>query len=94
MSNHDPFRISQFIIFKTPCMHVGQFPSSLNYIGEQLRFSSLHTQYEPQHDKTNKMTCVPSEEGDLRCPHGETWGIKLPVERTAKTLISPGGCPG
>ena len=30
----------------------------------------------------------------LRCPHQETLGILLPIERTAKTLIRLGGCPG
>ena len=30
----------------------------------------------------------------LRCPHEETFGPWLPIERTAKTLIRLGGCPG
>ena len=30
----------------------------------------------------------------LRCPHEETLGPQLPIERTAKTLIRPGACPG
>ena len=30
----------------------------------------------------------------LRCPHEETLGPKLPIERTAKTLIRLGRCPG
>ena len=30
----------------------------------------------------------------LRCPHEETLSPKLPTERTAKTLISLGACPG
>ena len=30
----------------------------------------------------------------LRCPHEESLGPYLPVERTAKTLIRLGGCPG
>ena len=30
----------------------------------------------------------------LRCPHEEALGPKLPIERTAKTLIRLGGCPG
>ena len=30
----------------------------------------------------------------LRCPQEETWGPKLPIERTGKTLIRLGGCPG
>ena len=29
-----------------------------------------------------------------RCPHEETLGSYLPTERTAKTLIKLGGCPG
>ena len=28
----------------------------------------------------------------LRCPHQETLGPQLPIERTAKTLIRLGGC--
>ena len=30
----------------------------------------------------------------LLCPHEESLGPKLPIERTAKTLIRLGGCPG
>ena len=30
----------------------------------------------------------------LRCPHEEPLGPYLPIERTAKTLIRLGGCPG
>ena len=30
----------------------------------------------------------------LHCPHEESLGPKLPIERTAKTLIRLGGCPG
>ena len=30
----------------------------------------------------------------LRCPHEESLGPYLPIEHTAKTLISLGGCPG
>ena len=30
----------------------------------------------------------------LRCPHEEILGPQLPTERTAKTLIRLGGCPG
>ena len=30
----------------------------------------------------------------LRCPHEECLGTWLPIERTAKTLIRLGGCPG
>ena len=29
----------------------------------------------------------------LRCPHEESWVPKLPIERTAKSLIRLGGCP-
>ena len=30
----------------------------------------------------------------LHCPHEENLGAELPIERTAKTLIRLGGCPG
>ena len=51
------------------------------------------------------MICAPSKDSDrhghpssliksLRCPHEETLGPKLPIERTAKTLIRLGGSPG
>ena len=30
----------------------------------------------------------------LRCPHEETIGTELPIERTVKTLIRLGRCPG
>ena len=48
--------------------------------------------------------CAPSEDSDqpghppsllsLRCPHEQRLGPYLPIERTAKTLIRLGGCPG
>ena len=57
--------------------------------------------HEPPHDKTNKMTCAPSEDSDqpghppsLISPHEESLGPELPTERTAKTLFRLGGCPG
>ena len=60
--------------------------------------------FEPLHDKTNKMACAPSEYSDqpghppslisLRCPHEESLGPYLPIERTVKTLIRLGGCSG
>ena len=30
----------------------------------------------------------------LRCPYDETLDRQLPIERTAKTLVRQGGCPG
>ena len=58
---------------------------------------------EPPHDKTNKMACVPSKDSDqhghppslisIRCLHEESLGSQLPIQRTAKTLIRPVGCP-
>ena len=38
------------------------------------------------------MACAPREDSDqpdqsLRCPHEESLGPELPIERTAKTLI-------
>ena len=65
---------------------------------------TYYTRYEPQHYKTNKMACAPSKDSDqpghppslisLCCPHEETLGPYLPVERTAKTLIRLWVCPG
>ena len=50
--------------------------------------------YEPPHDKTNKMICLPIEDSDqpghlpclisLCCPHEATLGPKLPIEHTAR----------
>ena len=57
--------------------------------------------YELPHNKTNKTACAPSEDSDqpghplsLRCPHEETMGPQLCTERTVKTLIRLGRCPG
>ena len=59
--------------------------------------------FEPPHDKINKMTAH-SEDSDqpgqasaqsdqsLRCPHEQTLGSELPIERTAKTLIRQDVC--
>ena len=59
---------------------------------------------EPRYDKTNKMIYAPSEDSDqhghppslirLRCRPEAKLGLKLPIERTVKTLIRLGGCPG
>ena len=52
---------------------------------------------ELQHNKTNKMTCAPSEDSDqpdlisLHCPHEETLGPSLPIGRTAKTSEDQSG---
>ena len=31
---------------------------------------------------------------NFQCPHEENWGPQLPIERTVKTMIRLGGCPG
>ena len=60
--------------------------------------------YVPANDKTYKMewcaqrrlrSAWASAQSDqsLRCPHEESLGPKLPIERTAKTLIRLGECP-
>ena len=57
---------------------------------------------EPPHDKTNEMACAPNENSDqpghppslirvFAVRMKKPW---LPIERTAKTLIRLGGCPG
>ena len=72
---------------------------SLSMLGTQLQ--GIH---EPPLDKANKMAIAPSEDIDhpvhppslisLRCPHEQTLGPQLPIERTMKTLIRLAGCPG
>ena len=53
----------------------------------------------PPHDKTNKMTVRQAKTQislgiqSLRCPHEESLGPYLPIERIANTLIRLGGCP-
>ena len=42
--------------------------------------------FELPHDKTNKMTCAFAQsDQSICCPHEETLGPQLPIERTAKT---------
>ena len=41
----------------------------------------------PQHNQPTSLI-------SLRCPHEESLGVQLPIERTTKTLIRLGGCPG
>ena len=52
--------------------------------------------YEPQHYKTNKMTCAPSEDSDQPGHPPSQWVPEDPMffMRTAKNLIRLGGCPG
>ena len=64
----------------------------------------FHSLFEPPHDKTKNDLCIQlrlrsawaSTQSDqsLYCPHDETLGPQLPIERTAKTLIRLGRCPG
>ena len=55
---------------------------------------------EPHHDKPNKMACAPSEDSDQPAHPINLVRVfavhmkKVWVERTAKTLIRLGGCPG
>ena len=51
--------------------------------------SILRPVYEPPYNKTNKVVVRPSAQSNqrLRSPHEESSGPKLPIERTAKTLI-------
>ena len=60
--------------------------------------------YEPQHYKTNKMTCAPGEDSDqpghppslisLRSAQTGYLRTQYFFMRTAETLIRLGGCPG
>ena len=59
-----------------------------------ISFHFVCNEYEPAHDKTNKLTCAPSEDSDkpgqpmlisLRCPPEESLGPKLPIKHILKT---------
>ena len=43
---------------------------------------------------TQSLQSSAQSDQSLRCTHEETLGPYLPIERTAKTLIRLGGCPG
>ena len=69
------------------------------------KITLLTIKNEPQHDKTNKMTCAPCEDSDQpRHPSGlirvfvihmkKGWVPLLPTESTAQSLIRLGGLPG
>ena len=64
---------------------------------------TLNNIFEPVHDKTNKMSSAPNEDSDQPgYPPSlisftvlmDRLGSELPMERTAKTLIRMGECPG
>ena len=40
------------------------------------------------------MTCVPSRDSGVCCPHEEVLGPKLSIKRTEKALIRLDKCPG
>ena len=68
-----------------------------------LRFVTVHNQFEPPRDKTNKMACVPSEDSDqlghppslmrvfaVRIKKAQVLSYPLSAQRR---LIRLGGCP-
>ena len=79
--------------------------TALQYIGfAWRRLSTGEHVCEPPHDKTNKMACAPIEDSDqpghppslvrVFAVHMKKAWVQLPIERTVKTLIRLGGCPG
>ena len=89
----------QTTVFREPAENgtaigsMGEFDCKPSYLGTRSSFLWIAIQYEkqvsdqlnkPQHDKTNKLTCAPSEDSDqlghpsslisLRCPHEESLG--------------------
>ena len=58
----------------------------------------LSLKFEPEHDKINKIACVPSKDiaqsdQSLCCQHEETLYPRIPIKSTAKTLIRLCRCP-
>ena len=67
-----------------------KFENSKLGLIESVHFVSVQSPFEPPLDKTNTMACAPSEDSaqadqSLRCPHEESLGPQLPIQRTAKT---------
>ena len=69
----------------------------------QLSYHLLLFIHEPQHDKTNKMTCAPSEDSDqpghppslirvLAVRMEKAWVLSYPL--SAQRRLRLGGCPG
>ena len=90
---------SESLLLHPECIKTIVSKHSLAYILVKYPFL-----FEPRYDKTNKWVCAqrrlgsawasaPSDQS-LRCPHEECSGPKQPTERTAKTLIRLGRCPG
>ena len=52
------------------------------------------TKWECAHRRLRSAWASAQSNQSLRCPHEETLGPWLPIERTAKTLIRLGGFPG
>ena len=73
-------------------MHLLMFTRLTHRYGGGLLINTVRRQYEPLHDKTNKMSCVSSEDSGqpTHPPMIKIWVTK----RTAKTLIRLGGFPG
>ena len=57
------------------------------------RLTTKPTKWHVQPTKTQIRVSAQFDQS-LRCPHEESLGPYLPIERTAKTLIRLGGCPG
>ena len=53
----------------------------------------MHCFEEPALLLHNLMISAQSDQS-FRCPHEESLGLYLPIERTPNTLIRLGGCPG
>ena len=96
-------RLHEYADSCTFVVHIWHNKQVFSWLGS-CKIITVSTWNEPSHDKTNKMTCAPSEDSDqpghppslisLRCPHEESLGPYRPIARTAKTLIRLGVCPG
>ena len=66
------------------------WPESSLSAWRKLRSLATHWVHSEDSDQNGHPPCLIS----LRCPREESFGPKLPIECTAKTLIRLGGCPG
>ena len=76
------------ITFAAGCfvLHVIKIIWATTWLNQQSECASSEDSDQPGHP--------PSLNQSLRCPHEESLGPFLTIERTAKTLIRLGGCPG
>ena len=95
-------RCSKVLTYLSICLEAGVWNykvgvknSKLSHVtGNLSRLMSKPTKWVCAQRRLRSAWASAQSDQSLRCPHEETLIPKLPNERTAKTLIRLGGCPG